>query len=75
MLKYNVTLKVKMLDRDGNPEDDIFTVNARVGDTTATQEEDERIFYYYDTFEEILYNNAIDFKVISINNTDINQFV
>lgn len=75
MLKYDVTLEVKMLDRDGNPEDDIFTVNARVGDTTATVEEDEHIFYYYDTFEEILYNNALDFTVLSIEDTDINEFV
>jgi len=74
MLKYNVTLEVKMLDRDGKPEDEIFTVDARVGDTTATEEEDERLFYYYETFEEILHNNAIDFTVLSINGTSINEF-
>ena len=69
MLKYDVTLEVKYFDSD-----EVFTVNARVGDDTASDEEDERIFYYYDTFEEILHNNAVDFTVLSINDTDINEF-
>ena len=70
MLKYDVVLEVKYFDSD-----EVFTVNARVGDDTATDEEDERIFYYYETFEEILHNNAVDFTVLSINDTDINEFV
>ena len=70
MLTYDVTLEVKYFDSD-----EVFTVDARVGDDTASDEEDERIFYYYDTFEEILHNNAVDFTVLSINDTDINEFV
>jgi hypothetical protein len=73
MLKYDVTLEIKFFDSE--PWDKVFTVNARVGDDTATEEEDERIFYYYETFEEILQNNAVDFTVLSINDTDINEFV
>ena len=70
MLKYDVALEVKYFNSD-----EVYTVNARVGDDTATDEEDERIFYYYETFEEILHNNAVDFTVLSINDTDINEFV
>ena len=70
MLKYDVALEVKYFNSD-----EVYTINARVGDDTATDEEDERIFYYYETFEEILHNNAVDFTVLSINDTDINEFV
>ena len=69
-LTFDVTLEVKYFDCDT-----VHTVNARVGDDTATVEEDKRIFYYYETFEEILHNDAVDFTVLSINGTDINEFV
>ncbi len=36
---------------------------------------DEYIFYYYETFEEIIRNDAVDFDVLEIDGTDINEFV
>lgn len=72
-MKRDVELEIRF--RASDPSwDDVYIVNARVGDDTATDEEDERIFYYYETFEEILYNNAVDFTVLSIDGTDINEF-
>lgn len=36
---------------------------------------DEYIFYYYETFEEIVRNDAVDFDVLEIDGTDINEFI
>lgn len=72
-MKRDVELEIRFIDSDPL-WNKVFTVNARVGDDTATDEEDERIFYYYETFEEILDNNAVDFTVLSIDGTDINEF-
>jgi len=36
---------------------------------------DEYIFYYYETFEEIFRNDAVDFDVLEIDGTDINEFI
>lgn len=36
---------------------------------------DEYVFYYYETFEEIVRNNAVDFEVLEIDGTDINEFI
>ena len=72
-MKRDVELEIRFIDSDPS-WNKVFTVNARVGDDTATDEEDERIFYYYETFEEILDNNAVDFTVLSIDSTDINEF-
>jgi hypothetical protein len=71
-MKYDVELEVRFIDSDPS-WDKVFTVNARVGDDTATDEEDERIFYYYETFEEILENSAVDFTVLSINGRNIDE--
>jgi hypothetical protein len=48
-------------------------VKVCVGDTYGDTDDDD-IFYYYDSFEEVTDNNAIDFEVIEIDGTDINEF-
>lgn len=71
MKMQKVTLLIKWLDEQSKTQE----VQAGFGgedpvDTT----EDETIFYWYENFEEILNNNALDFKVIEIDGTDINEF-
>ena len=50
-------------------------VLAVIEDGIKNNVSDEDVFYYYETFEEIVCNNAIDFKVLEIDGTDINEFV
>jgi hypothetical protein len=50
-------------------------VLAVIEDGIENNVSDEDIFYYYETFEEIVCNNAIDFEVLEIDGTDINEFV
>ena len=50
-------------------------VLVHIDDGMKTNYSDEDIFYYYETFEEIIQNNAIDFEVLEIEGTDINEFL
>ena len=50
-----------------------YNVIVRVGGDLPT-EDDTHIFYHYDNFDEILYNNALDFRVLAINGTCITEF-
>ena len=33
------------------------------------------VFKCYDTWEELLYNNSFDFKLVEVDGTDINEFI
>ena len=63
-----VNLKIKM----DNYQKDVLAV---IEDDIETNVSDDEVFYYYETFEEIIRNNAIDFEVIEVDGTDINEFV
>lgn len=63
-----VNLKIKM---DNYQKEVLVSINDGIGASVS----DDDIFYYYDTFEEIVRNNAIDFEVLEIDGTAINEFV
>lgn len=63
-----VKLKIKM----DNYQKEVLAV---VEDDIETNVSDDDIFYYYETFEEIVRNNAIDFEVLEVDGTDINEFI
>ena len=46
-----------------------------IDDGIGSNVSDDEVFYYYETFEEIVRNNAVDFEVLEIDGTDINEFV
>ena len=63
-----VNLKIKM----DNYQKEVLAV---IEDGIENNVSDDEVFYYYETFEEIVRNNAIDFEVLEIDGTDINAFV
>ena len=63
-----VNLKIKM----DNYQKEVLAV---IEDDIETNISDDEVFYYYETFEEIVRNNAIDFEVLEIDGTDINEFI
>lgn len=63
-----VNLKIKM----DNYQKEVLAV---IEDGIEASVSDDEVFYYYETFEEIVRNNAIDFEVLEIDGTDINAFV
>ena len=63
-----VNLKIKM---DNYQKEVLVSINDGIGADVS----DDEVFYYYETFEEIVRNNAIDFEVLEIDGTDINDFV
>ncbi len=46
-----------------------------IDDGIGSNVSDDEVFYYYETFEEIVRNDAVDFEVLEIDGTDINEFV
>jgi hypothetical protein len=50
-------------------------VLVHIDDGIESNYSDDDIFYYYETFEEIVRNNAIDFEVLEIDGTGINEFI
>jgi len=63
-----VNLKIKM----DNYQKEVLAV---IEDGIENNVSDDEVFYYYETFEEIVRNNAIDFEVLEIDGTDINEFI
>lgn len=63
-----VNLKIKM---DNYQKEVLVSINDGIGADVS----DDEVFYYYETFEEIVRNNAIDFEVLEIDGTDINEFI
>jgi len=63
-----VNLKIKM---DNYQKEVLVSINDGMGADVS----DDEVFYYYETFEEIVRNNAIDFEVLEIDGTDINEFI
>ena len=64
------TLKIKI-----HMDNYIKDVLVHIDDGIKTTYSDDDIFYYYETFEEIIQNNAIDFEVLEIDGTGINEFI
>jgi predicted transcriptional regulator len=64
------TLKIK-IHMDDYQKD----VLVHIDDGIESNYSDDDIFYYYETFEEIVQNNAIDFDVLEVDGTDINEFI
>ncbi len=46
-----------------------------IDDGIGSNVSDDEVFYYYETFEEIVRNDAVDFEVLEIDGTDINEFI
>ena len=60
-----------LIKMDNYQKEVLVSINDGIGADVS----DDEVFYYYDTFEEIVRNNAIDFEVLEIDGTDINEFV
>ena len=67
-----VNLKIKT---DNSQKRATAHVIVFINDGIRTNSDNDDIFYYYETFEEIIRNNAPDFEVLEVDGTDINEFV
>ncbi len=60
-----------LIKMDNYQKEVLVSINDGIGADVS----DDEVFYYYETFEEIVRNNAVDFEVLEIDGTDINEFV
>ncbi len=60
-----------IIKMDNYQKEVLVSINDGIGSNVS----DDDIFYHYETFEEIIRNNALDFEVLEVDGTDINEFI
>ena len=60
-----------LIKMDNYQKEVLVSINDGIGANVS----DDEVFYYYETFEEIVRNDAVDFEVLEIDGTDINEFI
>ena len=76
MMNNRHYLKIELFDKEAQKyyKDNDLYVLVSVGEYDEDDIDDTDIFFHYDTFEEILRNDALGFNVLEIDGTCITEF-